>query len=341
MREKQIISLIMFFCFPLFAICVKAQPAPPIGIIDFYGLKTLTEAQVRAALQIKEGDNLPASRAEVEKRLTALLPNVEQVQLNSVCCEAGKIILYVGIKEKGTPALRYRPAPRGAIRLPDEMVKTAEAFYDALQKATLKGDVEEDDSEGHALMKNAEGRALQKKFIPFANQNLSLLHRVLHESSDARHRTLAAQIMAYYKDKKVIIKDLVYGVKDADAGVRNASTRALGVLAGFARNNPEKNLKVPVAPFVDMLNSFEWTDRNKSSIVLWELTEKRDPAILAELKQKALDSLIDIARWKSPGHAMPAFVILARIAGVPDNEIIGMWEDGNRREELIKKVKSK
>jgi hypothetical protein len=47
------------------------------------------------------------------------------------------------------------------------------------------------------------------------------------------------------------------------------------------------------------LNPIEWTDRNKSSLALEMLTESRDPALIADLRARALPSLIEMARWKS------------------------------------------
>jgi len=68
---------------------------PPIGIIDFYGLRSVSEQRARQALQIKEGDSVPESRKEAQHRLEAL-PDVQQALLNPTCCESGRSILYVG-----------------------------------------------------------------------------------------------------------------------------------------------------------------------------------------------------------------------------------------------------
>jgi hypothetical protein len=315
---------------------------PPIGIIDFYGLRSIPEQQVRQALQIKEGDALPESRKEAQRRLETLT-NVEQARLNATCCEAGKFILYVGIREKGSPSLRFRAAPNGAIRLPENIAQVGEEYQKALEEAVLKGDAGEDDSQGHALFSNPNVRAIQERYITLAAQDLARLRAVLRESSDAGHRALAAQIIAYHANKRDIVTDLVYGMSDPDEGVRNNSMRALEVLAVFAKSSPKQRIRIPVEPFIDMLNSIEWTDRNKSSLALYRLTEKRDPAILSTLRERALPSLVEMARWKASGHAMPSFTLLGRIGNFSEEEIEKAWT-GNR-ESLIKmileRVKSK
>jgi hypothetical protein len=78
---------------------------------------------------------------------------------------------------------------------------------------------------------------------------------------------------------------------------------------------------VAVEPFVDLLNSLTWRDRNKSSLALMSLTEPRDPAVLSTLRQKAVTALAEMARWKNPGHAMPCVMILGRVAGMPEKDL--------------------
>jgi len=333
----KLLALIFSF-FSLFA-TTDAQ-FPPIGTIDFYGLRTISERQIREVLQIKEGDAMLKSKEEadaIEKRL-ASLPNVAEAKINPVCCTGdGKTILYVGIREKGADVLQFRAAPVGKIRLTDEILKLGEESAEAHQKAVLKGDAAEDRSAGHSLVNNAEARVIQEKFTPLAERNLKLLRRVLRESSDAAHRAFAAQIIAYYKDKKAIVADLFEALKDANDGVRNNAMRALGLIAGYAQAHPERKIKVPFEPFVAMLNSLEWTDRNKSALVLEELTRKRDTALLKLLRERAVPALVEMARWKNDGHAGMSFYILGRVGGLSDDEIGQAWM-GGKREDLIAKV---
>jgi hypothetical protein len=313
--------------------------SPPIGIIDFYGLRSVSEKDLRQALQIAEGDSVPKSPEAAQRRLEEL-PNVQQARLNFACCEGGKSILYVGIREKGSPSLRFRSAPNGAIRLPETIVKAGEAFWDALTEGILKGDAGEDDSQGHALNSYPKARAFQERFIIFAAQDLTLLRAVLHESADAQHRALAAQVIAYSANKRDAVKELLYGMTDSDSNVRNTSMRGLGVIATFARRSPKQRINIPFKPFIDMLNSIVWTDRNKSSLTLLRLTEQRNASLLSQLRARALLSLVEMSRWKSPGHALPAFFMLGRVGNLSEDEINKDWESGNR-ETLIEKVLKK
>jgi hypothetical protein len=305
-----------------------------IGIIDFYGLRQLSQTQARAALAVKEGDTVliaadarPAFMLESEHRLS-ILPGVLTAHLNLVCCDAGSWIIYVGIEEKGSPITHFREAPRGRVRLAADVVQTGKEFSRAYMAAVQRGAATEDDSQGHALIHDPTTRAIQERFIEYA-RDLTQLRDVLRHSSDAEHRALAAQILGYAANKRDVIEDLVYGMNDPSEAVRNNAMRALAVIArGASGSRP--TLRIPFEPFIDLINSPVWTDRNKASFALMELTESRDPELLAKLRSRAIVSLVEMARWKSEGHAMPAFMILGRIGGRSDEDIQTAWTRGER-----------
>ena len=60
------------------------------------------------------------------------------------------------------------------------------------------------------------------------------------------------------------------------------------------------------------------------------LSKGRNPELFATLRGEAMAPLVEMARWKSEGHAMAAFVILGRIAGYSDDAIQGAWDRGER-----------
>jgi hypothetical protein len=316
---------------------------PPIGIIDFYGLRNISERQIREALQIKEGDSLSGFPKEAERRLESL-SGVAEARIGLVCCDVGKAILYVGIREKGEPSLQFRPAPQGKVRLPQDVTQAGEDEKNASSNAVLKGNSGEDDSSGHALSNDPAARAIQERFITFAARDLKLLRNVLRQSDDAEHRALAAQIIAYTANKQAVVNDLIEAMGDPAEGVRNNAMRALAVMAGSAQLATKQQIRIPARPFIEMLNAIEWTDRNKSLWAMVKLTYSRDPAILSELRQKTLTSLIEMARWKSSDHAQASFILLGRVAGLPEAEIFSAWERGDRAkfiEAAITRAKAK
>jgi hypothetical protein len=313
---------------------------PSIQTIDLYGLRTVSEASVRQALKLKEGDPPPESPIPAQLRLEAI-PGVARARLNFVCCEKGKTTLYVGIQEKGAPSLEFRPAPSGSVRLPFDVPPAGQAFEYAFSRAMQAGDHVEDQSQGHALMHFSEARAAQQKFISLAALHPAILHDVLRNSSDAHQRALAAQILSYAADKRDVVADLIYGTRDPDDEVRNNCTRALWIIAKFAQRKPELGIVVPPATFIDLLNSLVWTDRNKSSYALLETTDQRDPVVLAEIRAKALPSLVEMARWKAIGHAQPAIFLLGRIGGMSEDDIQAAIDRGDRESVISAGLKPK
>ena len=110
-----------------------------IGIIDFYGLNRVTLAQAREALTFKEGDSIsvsgrraPPTVAESEIRLSKL-PGVVRARTNLVCCDNGRVIVYVGIEERGAPTMRLRAEPAGKARLAADLVAGGRRVFEGVR----------------------------------------------------------------------------------------------------------------------------------------------------------------------------------------------------------------
>ncbi len=256
---------------------------------------------------------------------------MKKARLSFVCCAEGtKTILYVGIEETGSPCHEFAHEPQGTVRLPAEVFQIGKDFEAAFEKAIQEGGLEEDDSQGYALFHNPAIRAVQIRFPALAEKYLPNLTDVLRNSSDAGDRALAAQVLGYAKDKQSVVPVLLNAMRDASDSVRNNAMRALMVFARYSPNAPNVKVKVAPQPFVEMLNSCIWTDRNKSAGALSELTKGRDPAILTELRLHALPSLAEMARWKSLGHATFSLWILGRLGGLTDDAIQKDMDRGDK-----------
>jgi len=320
----------------------QLPPLPPIGIIDFYGLHNVSVDEARAALHLSPGDSPPSSRDDVHARLMAI-HGVAAAHLELVCCDSGKSILYVGIQEHGARTLRFRKAPTGSVRLPDDVRQSGAALEEAWQAAVLRGDSAEDRSHGHSLTRDPTARAIQERFVRYAAHDLELLRSVLRHSRSDNDRALAAEVIAYARDKRRIIPDLLWAMRDPSREVRNNAVRALAIIADFGHRNPELGIRIPYGPLIDLLNSSFWTDRNKSTLALDAISANRDSRLMSLLAKRALPSLAEMATWQSRGHAEPAFRILGRVAGVSEQAnddaltraermtIVGRWSSGVRR----------
>jgi hypothetical protein len=305
----------------------SAAQSLQIGIIDLYGLGSIQAADVRKTLTIKEGDSIsfasaerPAFVAENEQRLTRL-PGVIKASINAVCCEDGQVVVYVGLEQKGQTSVPFRDAPTGSVRLADDVLQAGREYIDASMGAVMRGDASEDDSQGHALTHDPIARAIQEKFIGFASRDLAKLRQVLRDSSDGEQRAIAAEVLGYAAVKQEVVPDLVEAMRDSNPDVRNNAMRALAVFTRKTRTGSEAAIVVPFEPFIARVNSLVWTDRNKSSLALMELSASRDPKLFEALRREALPSLIEMARWKSVGHSTPSLWILGRMGGMSDETI--------------------
>jgi hypothetical protein len=310
----------------------QAPPGlPKIGAIDFYGLHKVPEAKVRKALGVTEGGPLPRSKGDVEERV-ADIPGIVEAHLEATCCDdSGSAILYVGVEEKGAPHFDTRTPPDGPETLPDEITKAYREFILAVGRAAHAGVPAEDLTNGHSLMADPDARAIQLRFAELAGRYTKELRAVLRNSGDDEQRAIAAYVIGYAPKKKEIIDDLQYALKDPDDTVRGNAIRAMAAVAVYAKLHPEGEVKVEPTWFIEMLNSIGWTDRNNAAVALVTLTESRDQGTLDQIRDRALMSLTDMARWHHLAHALPAYILLGRVKGMPEKEIQDAWSAGNRQ----------
>jgi hypothetical protein len=323
----------------LFLLVPALLPAqiPRVGVVDYYGLRKVSEDKVRKAAGIQEGDRLPASKGDVEERIEKI-PGVVLARLEAVCCTDDRVILYIGIEERDAPHFDFHDPPRENISLPEDVVDAYHGFLRSFEKAARAGETAEDLTHGHALSSDPAARAYQEKFVSLADSNAKILHEVVREAMDPEQRAIAAYIIGYQsKDKQVVVNDLQNALQDDDDSVRANATRSLTALAVFADRNPESGIRIQPTWFVEMLNSIVWSDRYRAATALVNLTEHRDASTLEELHDRALTSLIEMARWRTLAHALPAFILVGRIAGLAEKEIEDAWSRGDR-ESVIKRA---
>jgi len=318
----------------LVSLLAGVQPAgemPPIGVIEIYGARRVAEQQILQALHLRVGDPFPTADARRKAKARIIkIPGVSEVRLTGGCCDEGQSTISIGIQEVGTVALRFRAEPRGSVRLPDDIVRAGAAFDEAVEQAVLSGHAEDDQSRGDSQLKDPAARAIQDQFVVFAARDLPRLRAVLRNAKDASQRALAAQVIAYTTDKPAVIRDLIEAMQDPSNDVRNNAMRALALIAMLGERDRTLGIVVPPTPFVDLLNSIEWTDRNKASFALVAVTETRDPVVMTDLRARGLPSLIEMARWKSRGHAASAFLVLGRLVGLKDDEVKAAFERDDR-----------
>jgi hypothetical protein len=311
---------------------VPASPeptAPTVGVIDYYGFNKVTRERVQKTLGFKEGDPFPASKANVEERLDEI-PGVVESHLEAVCCDQGKIVLYVGIEERGAVHFDLREAPEGEVTLPPEITALYRRYFDAFEQAVRRGSTAEDLTHGHSLMADPLVREIQLQFPAVVETHLGDLRNVLRNSADDEQRGIAAFLIGYAPKKDQVAEDLQFALRDADPGVRANAARAIVALAVYARLNAGSGIKLEPTWFIEMLNSLSWSDRERALKALQILTEGREAPMLEQLRNRALPALVEMSRWKTLEHALPALVLTGRVAGLSEQQIQDAWTRGDR-----------
>jgi hypothetical protein len=329
------------FSFVLLAaasLAAQTPQTPKIGDINLYGLRKLPAAKVLAAVGLKPGDPLPPSKAELEETLEEL-PGVVLARVTAVCCDGPAAMLFIGIEERGGPRFSYRSEPAGAAVLPEAVADAYRRFLEAAEAAGRRGTSAEDLTRGHSLMADPAARAVQEEFAGFAAKELALLRDVLRNASDPEQRTIAASLIGYAPKKTDVLNDLQFAVQDPDEGVRANAMRSLTAIAVLAARQPDLGIKIPPTWFIEMLNSVVLSDRLKASEALVTLTEA-NPAALDQVRDRALPAVVEMARWKSLRYAIPAYVLVGRIAGLPESEIHARWEKDDRETVIARALKS-
>jgi hypothetical protein len=314
----------------------KANEKWAIANIDFFGYGHFDVVKLRSVLPIQVGESIEQSewrtlRSRIEEAIRSETGK-PPTDVALVCCtEQGGSMIYIGVAGTSSVAVQHKPAPKGERRLPAAALKLSQETDDAMSKAVLAGRAQEDHSNGYALSKDPAVRAKQLQIREFALGNEDLLRTVLSSSSDAEHRAIAAEFLGYVNVSARQIADLAKAGSDPDPGVRNNAVRALGVIASSSQ---QRASMISPKPFIALLKSDQWVDRNKGGWLMINLTESRDPKLLEQLRTEVMEALVEMARWHSD-HASFARRLLGRIAGIEEGRLDTLVIHDDQAEAII------
>lgn len=308
-----------------------------IANIDFFGYGHLDVMKLRSVLPIHPGESIQQSdwttyRSKIDEAIRSQTGRPPTDVARLCCDENGNSMIYIGVAGTSSVKLQHKPAPTGEDRLPAAALKLSQEADEALNKAALAGRTQEDDSNGYALSADPELRAKELQIREFALANEALLRTVVSSSSNAEHRAIATQFLGYVNVSARQIADLTEAARDPDEGVRNNAVRALGVIASSSQ---QRASMIRARPFIALLKSDKWVDRNKGTWLLINLTQSRDPKLLKQLRQEAMDALVEMARWQFAGHASFARRLLGRLAGIEEAKLDTMVLQNDGAERII------
>lgn len=318
------------------ALAGVAAGQPRIGWVEVFGASRAVAERVRRTLGLREGDLLPKSKGELEERIEAL-EGVVLAHLEAWCCENGRVVLYLGIEERGGVHFELRPEPRNeAAALPEEVMAAYSDFALALAKAAAEGDLEEDLARGHSLMRNLACRVAQQRLEALAELHEDAVLSAATEAADPDIRAVAAYVAGYARNKAAAAARLQLALRDPEPAVRSNAARALKGIAYLALTKPGRDLRVQPTWFVEMLNSPVLSDRLEAVHALAMYVERGDATAVAHIQERALPSLFEMARWRHLPHALPAYMLLGALGEVDERELEKAWTAGERERVLAR-----
>ncbi len=326
----------------LFITSAFAQDKPfVVGEIEFYGYSRLQLDRIKAALPLNEGAviairDFPATKEKIMQSVRREVGR-EATDVSFTCCDnRTNLMIYIGLPGDSSRSFPYNPSPRGSARLPQRILDLYDRAMELTMEAVQK-QPRENSSKGYGLSAYRPLRETELAMREFAIHNELLIRRVLKSSAEPKQRQVAAHALGYARQSRAQISALVQASRDEDKAVRNNAVRALGILA---LSSEKVSAWIPAETFTRMLNSGVWEDRNKAGGLLAVLSRGSDPRLLRLLRSEALDSLIEMARWRDPNHASDARMILGRIAGIAEGRLQELVASGNM-DEIINAVRTR
>ena len=312
---------------------------PRIGVIEIYGIRKVSVEKIKTALGASAGDPLPA-RIPAEERIDKI-SGVLASHIEARCCEQHNMVLYIGIQEKDEPHVDFHSEPTGTISLSPDLADAYQKLLDNVAGSIRGHNADEDLTNGYSLMADPDSRQIQQSFLPLVDRDLTVISRVIHESADPDQRAAAAYLIQYGprdpRGSKIIVDVLQWALRDPDETVRGNAMLAMHAVMVGAKLHPDQAIRIQPTWYIELMNSLVWSDRRNASLALVNLTDQRDPETLQLLRQRALTSVVEMARWHDLQDALPAFILAGRLAGMEDKAIDTAWVSGDH-EAVLKKA---
>lgn len=316
---------------------------PRIGFIEVFGNQKLDKTRVASLSGVSVGEPLTRSRREIEESLEKTA-GVIQAEVSGYCCLGDNVVLYIGVVESGARPFSLHSPPAEDLALPTKVDLVYQHLVHALEAAHERGVTGESYDKGYPLSDDPEARRYQETLALIVDPYVKDLGEVLSRAADESTRAAAAYILPYTRHKAEAENHLQFALRDFDPGVRSNAIRGLEFLQKSLAAEPlgEDGDRKTVSPtwFIEMLQSASFEDRLEASRMLVKLAPAENAGTLAQIEERALPALVEMAQWKVPEHASAAYVLLGRIAGLNETEIEGSFRE-NRREVVMAVIRER
>jgi hypothetical protein len=304
-----------------------------IAAINYFGYEGLSLEKVRSVLPLHIGDTLTYATFSRKPINDAVLSAVGKgpTDVNVVCCDdSHRLLVFIGLPGSTSRPFPTNAAPSGEAHLDEAGLHLYEQERSVLEKAVVRGSAGEGDSQGYAISNDPSVKAVKLAMRVYAVEHESELRDVLETAKDPTQRRAAAALLGYARRSQTQADALAKAMNDPDEEVRNNAVRALSLLSAAPGN---AQMQINMQSLVNLLYSGLWTDRNKASFLLLDMTNSRNPRVLSLLRKEAMGPLIEGASWTGDtGHNTTFLTILGRIGNIGDDKLNEMLKENNSKD---------
>jgi hypothetical protein len=321
--------------------CALSAQVPRVGLIEYYGHQKLSPERITQLAGVRVGDPLPPAKAELEHRIESS-DDVISAHAEGYCCLGDKIVLYLGVLESGARPFPLHSPPTEDLQLPLKLDLVYQRLVRALESAHERGLTKETYDRGYPISEDEEARRAQETLALLVDPLVEDLGQVIRRAADEQARIAAAYILAYTKERKAAEAHLQYALRDFHPDVRQNALRSLEFVRRSLAAQPPAGEPHTISTtwLIEMLRSVTFADRVEAAKMLVRLTEDRAPSVMATLEERSLVELTQMAMWKTPEHAEAPYILLGRLIGTPEDQILSSFR-ANQKEVVLDAIRKR
>ncbi len=309
--------------------CGLSAQAPRIGVVETYGYEKLNPDRLARLAGLRPGDPLPSSKREIEEKIETS-NDVVRAHVEGYCCLADDIVLYIGVMESGSRPFALHSPPGEDLQIPLKLELVYQRLLRALETAHEKGQTGETYEYGYPLSVDPDARRVQETLVLLVDPYVGELGQLLRRAADDEVRAAAVNILTYSKNRRAVEGHLQYALRDFNPDVRQNALRSLELVRQHPGDGQDAVTEISSTWFIEMLHSVVWADRMEAARMLVRLTQDRPEAVLLTLEERGLTPLGQMAVWKTPEHAEAPYLLLGRVAGLPEDQVLASFREGRR-----------
>jgi hypothetical protein len=300
---------------------------PYVASVETYGSSKINSVILKKTLGkdldewVEKGLKGDAASVEMEQKLAKRV--MDQFGFASAdwsivqYFEPGDMAIHItlDVVEKQDVARRmpFLEKPTGSFTDPDNLIQKWIGYEDEALRLVETGLLEPEAAScpafhcpfGHTHPKL---KKYEKIFVDGVKTHFKALTEIQEKDSRGEWRAAATYLLAYAKDGKAVVTQMLGRIRDPEPLVRNNALRVLGDIAEY-----HAELVIPLPPVIQALQFPRVSDRSKALYVVY-LNTMHSPKARDEV-MAAIPLLVDLIQSKQPDHKDLAHGILRKVSG--------------------------